>query len=310
MVMHSPSDKVDAPSLLRAGIVVPFALISLIWGSTWVVIADQIQGAPPGWSVVWRFAPATLGTFILATVLRNSLLVGRKVHGLCAAIGLFQFCANYALVYRAEQHLTSGIVAVMISLLIIPNAVLGRLLLGQGVTRRFMAGSMVALAGIALLLVNEAQGAMLGRDVGLGVLLALGAMLGASLASVIQASETGRSVPMASLLAWSMLYGTLYDTTIALATEGPPVVPTSGAFWAGALYLAIIGSVVTFPLYWGLVREIGPGRAAYHGVLVVVIAMVLSTLFEDYRWTPLAIAGSVLSLAGLVIALKARNPAR
>ena len=194
-------------ALLRPRIAVPFLLISLIWGSTWVVIADQIEAAPPAWSVVWRFGLATIGAFLLATVLRASLVMGRKAHLLAMALGLAQFCCNYMFVYRAEQHLTSGIVAVMISLLIVPNAILGRVILNQTVTPRFMAGSAVALAGIALLLVNEAQAAQLGKDVPLGVLLALAAMAGASIASVIQAGEVGRSVPMPSLLAWAMLYG-------------------------------------------------------------------------------------------------------
>jgi drug/metabolite transporter (DMT)-like permease len=73
-------------------------------------------------------------------------------------------------------------------------------------------------------------------------------------------------------------------------------------------YLAIIGSVVTFPLYFALIRDIGPGRAAYNGVLVPVVAMGLSTLFEGYRWTLLAGAGAALAMAGLVVALRARNP--
>lgn len=300
----------EAPphTLLRPRIAIPFLAISLIWGSTWVVIADQIETAPPVWSVVWRFGPATLGAFILAMVLRASLFIHRKAHLLAMALGLFQFCCNYVFVYHAELHLTSGIVAVMLSLLIVPNALLGRWLLGQPVTPRFLAGSIVALAGIALLLVNEAQAAQLGKDVPLGVLFGLIAMFGASIASVIQAGDTGRSVPLPSLLAWSMLYGTLFDAAIAWVSEGPPILPTSASFWSGALYLAIIGSVVTFPLYWYLVREIGPGRAAYHGVLTVIVAMLLSTQFEGYRWSALAIAGSVLALAGLVIALRARNP--
>jgi drug/metabolite transporter (DMT)-like permease len=296
-------------ALLRPRIAVPFLLISLIWGSTWVVIADQLTEAPPMWSVVWRFAPATLGAFTLAIVMRKSLILTGKAHLLATGIGLTQFCGNYALVYHSEKHLTSGIVAVMVSLLIVPNAILGRLMLAQPVTPRFLAGSLVAMAGIALLLVNETQAAQLGRDVPLGVLLALGAMLAASVASVIQAGELGRSAPMASLLAWSMLYGTLFDAALALATEGLPVIPESAAYWSGALYLALFGSVATFPAYWFLVRELGAGRAAYQGVVSVIIAMALSTVFEDYRWSTLAICGAGLAFAGLVIALRARSPA-
>lgn len=301
----------EAPphALLRARIAVPFIVISLIWGSTWLVILGQIDGTAPAWSVAGRFGVATIGAFVLAIATRSRLAIGAKAHRLAMVIGLFQFCANFNLVYPAELHLTSGIVAVMIALIVIPNAVLGRLLLNQPITQRFVLGSVIAIAGIGLLLVNETRTARLGDDVGLGVILALGAMLAASVAGVIQAGATGRSVPMPSLLAWSILYGAVFDFAFAWLIAGPPTFPTRWDYWAGLAYLGVFGSIVTFPLYWGLVREIGAGRAAYHGVLVVVIAMLLSTGFEGYRWSALASAGSVLALAGLVIALRARNPA-
>ena len=85
------------------------------------------------------------------------------------------------------------------------------------------------------------------------------------------------------------------------------MLPTAGAFWLGTAYLALAGSVVTFPLYYRLIREIGAGRAAYHNVLVIVVAMVISTLLEGYQWSALAVGGAVLALIGLVIALRAKS---
>ena len=299
----------EAPphALLRPRIALPFLAISLIWGSTWLVIIGQIDGVPPAWSVAWRFVLATAGMFGVVVATGNRLAMPLKAHGHALAVGLCQFAGNYNFVYQAERHLTSGIVAVMIGLMIVPNAVLGRLLLRQPVTARFAVGSAVAIAGIALLLVNEAREAPLGGDIGLGIWLALGAMIAASVSNVIQAGETGRLVPLVTLIGWAMLYGTAADVALAWTLSGPPVLPSDGLYWAGTVYLAIAGSVVTFPLYYGLIREIGPGRAAYHNVLVVIVAMLLSTLFEGYRWSALAIAGSALALVGLVVALRAKS---
>lgn len=294
-------------ALLRPRIALPFLAISLIWGSTWFVITGQIDGVPPAWSVAWRFVLATVGMFALAIAAGNTLAMPGRAHLLGLVVGLFQFCGNYNLVYQAELHLTSGIVAVMIGLMIVPNAVLGRLLLGQPITARFAFGSAIAIGGIALLLVNEARETPLGGDVGLGIWLALGAMLAASVSNVIQAGETGRQVPLMTLIAWSMLYGTMIDVAAAAAVSGPPVLPRNPQYWLGTAYLAFAGSVVTFPLYYRLIREIGAGRAAYHNVLVVIVAMGLSTLFEGYRWSALAIAGAVLSLLGMLIALRAKS---
>jgi drug/metabolite transporter (DMT)-like permease len=298
----------SAPSL-QARIAGAFLLTALIWGSTWFVILGQNDAAPASWSVAWRFLIATPAMFMTAMAMRRSVRIGAAGHRLALVVGLTQFCGNYNFVYRAEQHLTSGIVAVMIGLMLVPNAILARILLGQPITRRFALGSGVAIAGIALLLLHEARVTEVGGNVPLGVALALLAMLCASISNVLQANETGRALPAVSLLAWSLFYGTLVDVGIAWVVSGPPVIPASGAYWAGTAYLAIAGSVVTFPLYYTIIREIGPGRAAYNGVAVIVIAMLISTVFEGYRWSLLAATGATLATVGLIVALSARRPA-
>lgn len=305
--MKNPSQSAPKHALLRLGIAGPFLVVALIWGSTWYVITGQISEAPPSWSVTYRFALATPAMFALALATRKPLALPRPAHGLALAIGLFQFCGNFNFVYRAEEHLTSGIVAVMFALLMVPNALIARAMLGQRITPRFMAGSAIAIAGVALLLVHEAQTARLGGDVPLGVVLAVAGILSASIANVIQANETGRAVPLASLLAWAMLYGTGLDAALAWATSGPPVVPAGSAFWSGTAWLALAGSVVTFPLYYGIVRAIGAGRAAYNAVLVVVIAMLISTFVEGFEWSLLAAAGAALGTIGMLIALRAKS---
>lgn len=297
-----------AHSLLRPSVALPFLLVAVIWGSTWWVITGQIGDVPASWSVTYRFALATPAMFLVAVTTRRSLRIGADGHGLAFVVGLTQFCGNYNFVYRAEAHLTSGIVALMISLLLVPNTVLARVFLGQPIQRRFAIGSAIAIAGIGLLLLHEARLAPLGGKVWLGVGFALIAMLCASVSNVMQANTVGHRTPMASLLAWAMLYGTGCDAALALATAGPPVLPSASAYWLGTAYLALFGSVVTFPLYYTLIRKLGAGKAGYNGVLVVVIAMVFSTLLEGYRWSPLAITGVVLATAGLIVALSARKP--
>lgn len=301
------TEAVPPHALLRPRIAFPFVLVALIWGSTWFVITGQIGEVSAHWSVAWRFALATPAMFVLALVMRLPLAMPGRAHKLALVMGLFQFCGNYSFVYLAELHLTSGIVALLIGLMLVPNAILGRIMLGQPITARFVLGSTIAIAGIALLLLNEAQAAPLAGNVALGAGLSLVAMLAASLANVIQAGPSGKDVSLVTLLAWSMLYGTLIDVALAFALDGPPVIPRNAAYWLGTAWLAIAGSVVTFPLYYGLVRQLGAGRAAYNGVLVVVIAMIISTFFEGYSWTPLAVAGAALAMAGLVVALRARQ---
>jgi len=74
-------------------------------------------------------------------------------------------------------------------------------------------------------------------------------------------------------------------------------------------YLVVFGSVVAFASYLTLLKMVGPAPAAYVGVATPVVAMTLSTLFEGYRWTPLAAFGVVLAVAGNWFALRP-GPAR
>lgn len=295
-------------------VIAAFVITSLVWGSTWLVIKSQIGSVPPSWSVTWRFAGAAVGMFALGLargdIDRRALVPERAVLIYAAIIGISLFCCNFQFVYRAEGHLTSGLVAVVFALLLVPNALFARVFLGSPITRGFIAGSVIALGGIALLMINEYRAAPPGSDVPLGAAMTGLALLFASIANVLQAGQVARRVPAAMLLAWAFLFGAMADFAIARVISGPPVFDWSPGYIGGVAYLAIIGSVVTFPLYNLLLREMGPGRAAYSGVLVPVVAMLLSTAFESYRWSLLNAGGAVLSLVGLVVALQARRPSR
>jgi drug/metabolite transporter (DMT)-like permease len=293
--------------MLSPRVLVPFMLTGTIWGSTWFVITGQIAGVPAAWGVFYRFLLATPALFALAVVMGQRLRLNRPEHLLALGVGIAQFSGNFLFVYHAEAHITSGIVAVMFALLMVPNAVFARVFIGERVQGGFVGGSLVAIAGVALLLAHEWNAAPLGGNVALGIVLAVGGMLAASLANVVQANPTGRGVPMVSFLAWAMVYGLAFDLVYALVTEGPPVVPTGWQFWAGTAYLAIIGSVVTFPLHYNLVREIGAGKTAYNAIVTVCVAMLLSTLFEGFVWDALSATGMALALAGMGLALRSRQ---
>ena len=130
--------------------------------------------------------------------------------------------------------------------------------------------------------------------------------LSASAANIAQAMEGAKRQPLLTLLAWSMLWGVAINAALALVTVGPPSFDPRPSYALGILYLGLLGSVVTFPLYYGLVRKVGAGQAAYTSVIVPVVAMILSTLFEGYRWGLLPAAGAVLVLGGMVVALRGR----
>ena len=299
------------PGRVRAHVLVPFAIITLIWGSTWLVIRDQLGVVPPSWSVTYRFLTASAAIFLYALATRTPLRIPRSAWPLVLLVGVTQFVLNFNLVYRAEQYVTSGLVAVVFALLIVPNAILARIFLKQGLSRPFLIGSLVALFGIGLLFAHELK--LDGADnsvVFKGIGFALISLLSASIANVAQATDRARSIPVATLVAGSMAVGAALDGAVAWAMTGPPVFDWRFGYIAGVLYLGLLASALAFLLYYRIIREIGAARAAYSSVLIPILAMGFSTVFEGYRWSVTAALGGALTLAGLVVALSARKPSR
>ncbi|GLV29046.1 hypothetical protein TomTYG75_15670 [Sphingobium sp. TomTYG75] len=292
----------------RGGVILPFLLVTLIWSSTWIVIRDQLGAVPPSWSVCYRFLLGAAGMALFAMIRRVPLRLPPEGIAFAGALGVAQFVLNFNFVYRAEHYLTSGVVATVYALLLIPNSVLAWIAFRQPVSRAFVLGSLVAIAGIMLLLLREYRAAPVSAEAVLvGIGLSVAGLLSASTANVMQGMQIARRLPMAAVLTWGMLIGSAVDAAYALVTVGPPVIEWRAGYLFGIAWLGIAGSVVTFPLYFQLIQRVGPGRAAYSSVLIPVIAMLISTLFEDYRWSTLSAVGAVLAVAGMVIALRAKT---
>lgn len=298
-------------TLLHPRVLFPFILVTLIWGSTWIVIKGQLGIVPPSWSVTYRFSVAAIAMFLFALARREKIWIEPKVLAFSALLGFAQFALNFNFVYRAEQHITSGLVAVLFALLIVPNTLLGRLFLRTPLEKRFLAGAGIAIVGVGLMILHEYRAAVdVGaREVLIGTALTLAGVLCASTANVMQGTRVARAQSMVAMIAWAMLFGALADASYAWITTGPPVIEPSAVYLGGVLYLGIVASAVTFPLYFNVIRAVGPGQAAWSSVLIPIIAMGISTLVEGYRWAPLSIAGGLTALVGLVIAV-AKRPER
>ena len=296
-------------------VLVPFLLITLIWGSTWIVIKDQLgEGAaiavPHVWSVSYRFFIAGAAMMAIAWWRGEGIGLGRGGHVLAVVLGTFQFVVNYNFVYASERYITSGLAAVVFALLVAFNALLAWLFSGQKVSARFALGSAVAMTGVALLFIQEfRQAGGSSGEVLTGLGLVLVAVLAASISNVMQIMPAVKAHPLAPMLGWAMLYGAAMDAAFAWSFVGPPVMDPRPGYWLGLFYLGLIASALAFWLYFEIIRKVGPAKAAYSSVLIPVIAMAFSTVLEGYRWSALAIAGGLLTIAGLIIALRSGRPA-
>jgi len=285
-----------------------FVLVVAVWGSTWLVIKLHLGVVNPSWSVAYRFAIGAAGLFAWCRWQRLPVRIPPAGYGFVAVLALAQFVLNFNFVYRAEIYITSGLVAVAYSLLVAMNALLARLFLQRPLNPRLLAGSALGVCGTALMFGHEAT-AGLGTSALIGVGLSVAAVCSASVANVMQITPLGRNLPPLGMLAWSMLVGALMNMVLAFIVAGPPQWDGRMQYLPALLWLGLIASSLVFAIYYNLIRRIGPAEAAWTSVVIPMVAMGLSTLFEGYRWTWQTVAGAMLVLGGMATALwSARRP--
>jgi drug/metabolite transporter (DMT)-like permease len=99
-----------------------------------------------------------------------------------------------------------------------------------------------------------------------------------------------------------MSYGALMMAILAMVQGIMPVFDTSLSFNLSLLYLSLFGSVLAFGAYLTLVGRIGPAKAAYTMVLFPIVALGISTIFENYHWSWFALIGvCIVALGNLII---------
>jgi drug/metabolite transporter (DMT)-like permease len=278
-----------------------------IWGSTWLAITFQLGQVDPALSIAYRFGLAAVILLVYARLRGLSLRFTLRQHGFIALQGLLLFSLNYILVYLAEGLLTSGLVAIIFSMVVILNMVFGALLLGDPINGRVVAGALLGLTGLTIIFWPELQALALDNQRTLGLLFAGAGSVSASLGNITSARNQRHGLPVIQVNAVGMAYGAVLMAVLAIVRGAPLKFELSTGYILSLIYLAVFGSVVAFGSYLTLLGRIGPGRAAYVTVLFPVIALLLSTLFEGLTWTLAGGLGAVLVLAGNVLVLRRRS---
>lgn len=280
-----------------------YTLVVLIWGTTWYAIKFQLGVVAPEISLVYRFALAAVCVFIYARATGSPLRLSLQDHRMVALQGATLFCLNYWMTYLSTQYLTSGLVAVLFTSIIFFNIVNGRLLLGTPIERRVLVAAVAGVTGVGLLFVPELQAALHEPTIAHGAVLALAATYVASLGNMAAARNTRAGLPVVTVNAYGLAYGTAGLAVIATLRGTPIAFDLSWPYVLSLLYLSLAGTALAFGLYLALIKRIGASRAAYTSVLFPVVALLVSTLFEGYEWSLPAIIGLVVLVAGNALAL-------
>ena len=284
-----------------------YATVVLIWGSTWAAIPFQLGTVAEEVSVAYRFGLAALALYAYAHVSRRPLRLPATAYPLVFLQGALLFCINYFFVYYGTAHLTSGIVAVLFSSILILNAIFERLFFSRVIDARFWLAAAIGISGIVLIFSTEITAFSVSDQSVQGGLLVLCGTLIASLGNMAAVANTKRGLPVVAVNAHAMAFAAVLALLIAVALGKRLDFLPRADYVLSLLYLAIFGSAVAFGCYLALLKLIGAARASYSSVLFPVVALLISTAVEDYRWTMSAVIGMLLTLAGNWLILSQRK---
>lgn len=280
-----------------------YATVVITWGAAWLPLRLQLGVVSPEVSAVWRFLLGGLIVFGWLIAMNGRVRFPLEDHLRFAILGLTMFSFNFVSAYYAGFHLNGGLLAIIFSLTAVINPLYAALLGRGGLNLRVIAGAIVGVIGVALLfgpklLSVDAQPGTL-----TGVLLMLFSIVIFTTGNMFSAAFQARGLPVLSANAWSMLYGTAFIALFALLRGQPFIIEWTPKYVLSLLWLAVAGTAIGFFAYVTLIGRIGTGRTGYVTVLMPLVALILSTLFESYVWTVWAMIGVALVLLGNAIVL-------
>jgi drug/metabolite transporter (DMT)-like permease len=259
-------------------------------------------------SVVYRFALSSVILLVFCKLRGLSLKFSFKDHGFMALLGLLLFSVNYWLVYVAEVHLTSGLVAVLFSSIVFLNIANGALFLGAPVERKMVVGAAVGIVGIGLIFMHEIESFDLTDKNLLGIAFGFSSVLLASLGNITSARNSRADIPVIQANAFGMGYGALALAILAISLGKSFDFSMTLPYVSSLFYLAVFGSIIAFTSYLTLIRSLGADKASYSIMVVPVVALIISSFVEGYIWSFSAIAGLILVVGGNFLALHRPAP--
>lgn len=279
-----------------------YALVVVIWGTTWIAITLQQQsGISVSVAVFWRFFISAMVLFAFVSLNRKLQKLAAQDHLFCVLQACCIFGFNFVCFYYAVQYISSGLEAVIFSMAVIFNTLNSKLFFAQQVSTRFYPAALFGVLGIVALFWHDVVGTTLNNHTLIGIGLCILGTYGFSLGNMISTRHQKHGLDIFTTNAYAMLYGALLMALISWFKQDDFFPSMQFSAVSALLYLAIFGSVIGFTAYFYLVGRIGAAKAAYSTLLFPLVALVISTLWEGYQWHFNAVIGVILILCGNAI---------
>jgi len=286
-----------------------YSLVLFCWGTSWLAITFQLGEVAPQVSIAWRFLIASLILFGWCFIRGINLSFPWRSHLSWIVLGIFLFSVNYICIYFGSFYLASGLVALIFSTLTLFTVFNGFIFFKYPIRWPILIGGLVGIAGLAVIFSNEIRTTVWSLESGVvkGFIWVLVGTFFASIGTLLSGEMQARKMPLVQSNAFGMLYGSLLIVAYTGIGDIKFGFDVSYSYIVSLISLALFASVLGFGAYLKLVGNIGADKASYVFIFTPVIALLLSTLFEDYQWSQVGLVGVMLIIVGNVLVLFAKT---
>jgi len=280
-----------------------FGITLFCWSPTWYVIKFQLGYVDPLVSVFYRFLLASIIIFIYLLFKKKNLKFSFNYHLWFLFFGSCLYSINYVFFYLSNTYLISAFPAIVFSTVVIMNIIGETFYFKKKPSLKTLIGATIGMLGILIIFNDEILNFSLNNGIHIGLLLALFGTFSASTGNMIYQRNLNNNFPLIETLAYAMLYGSLVTFLITQIKDTELLFEYSLKYIVSLLYLSIVGSIFAFIFYLKLLEKVGPGRAGYVGVVMPVLALLISTVFENLEWRIDLILGLPILLIGAVLVI-------
>ena len=273
------------------------------WSPTWYLIKFQLGYVDPLVSVFYRFVIASLIIFIYLVIKRRNLRFSFNHHIWFLFFGTCLYSINYVFFYTSNTYLISAFPAIVFSTVVIMNILGEWFYFKKKPTIKTLLGAAIGMIGIIIIFNNEIFNFSLSNGAHIGLFLALLGTFCASTGNMIHQRNLNNNFPLIQTIAFAMLYGSLVTLLITQLNNIELLFEFTFRYIVSLAYLSVFGSIFAFIFYLKLLEKVGPGRAGYVGVVMPVLALLISTIFEDLMWQTDLIIGLPILIIGAVLVI-------
>jgi drug/metabolite transporter (DMT)-like permease len=282
-------------------------ILCLVWGSTWFFIKIGLVDLPPIAFASARFIVAAIVIFCIISVNKIPLPNTKKQWKFLALTGFLQFSLNYSCVFWSEQYISSGLAAVLQATIPAFGLIAAWIHLpDERITGLKIASIFIGIIGVAIIFVEQLQ--ITGFLAFIGCLAIIFGAAAAAEASVLTKASGGEIHP-ASMVFGQMICGVPPMILYSLAAEGNPL----KFHWSSTsiftiFYLAIVGTILTFWIYYWLLRQIESTKAMMISLVTPLIAVIIGALTLGEKIPLQTFLGGLLILSSIgLVVFKRKN---